>query len=119
MSEEYLLYGNFAFENESERLALINDYIEAVEYFDQVYPWIEELGKRTRITTVEFEEIEQELEVGRVALLKSGELSAHSISNYDTKTRDDLIKRVYEVLQIRRAFMNDPKKQLILGYEFL
>jgi len=119
MSEEYMLQGNFEFENEAERFALLKDYVDAIKYFDQLYMWTKEVCKKHSITISEFDQIEETLEVGRTALLKSAELSAHSVSNYDTKPRDNLIKRVNEVLQIRRAFMNDPKKQLVLGYEFL
>jgi hypothetical protein len=118
MNQENPLSGKFAYRNKVEFSALLQDYTEAIEYFDQLYVWAKELGQRNRITTSEFEEIEEALSVGGVALQRSGELSAMSISKYDTKPRDDLIKKVNEVLHIRREFMRDSEKQIVLGDEF-
>ena len=118
MDEDNLLRGNFAYKNKAEFSSLLQDYIDAIEYFDQLYSWAKELGQRNRITTSEFNEIEEALAVGGAALRRSAELSAKSISNYDAKPRDDLIKRVNEVLNIRREFMQGSEKQLALGDEF-
>jgi hypothetical protein len=118
MDEDNLLRGNFAYKNKAEFSALLQDYFTTIEYFDQLYTWAKELGQRNRITTSEFCEIEEALALGGAALLRSAELSAKSISNYDTKPRDNLIKRVNEILHIRREFMQGSEKQLVLGDEF-
>ena len=117
MEEDNLLSGNFAYKNKVEFSALLQDYITAIEYFDQLYTWAKELGQRNRITTSEFGEIEEALDVGGAALRRSAELSAQSISNYDTNPRDDLIKRVNEVLHIRREFIHS-SKQIVMGDVF-
>ncbi|MBW2965482.1 hypothetical protein KY342_00090 [Candidatus Woesearchaeota archaeon] len=118
MEEENLLRGKFVYKNKKEFSSLVADYVTAIEYFDQLYSWAKELGQRDIIITSEFDEIEEALAVGGAALRRSAELSAKSISDYDAKPRDDLIKRVNEVLHIRRGFMQNPKKQIILGDEF-
>ncbi|MBW2982307.1 hypothetical protein KY343_05490 [Candidatus Woesearchaeota archaeon] len=115
MEEENLLRGNFAYENETEFSALLQDYADAVEYFDQLYLFAKELGQRNRITASEFDEIDEALAVGGAALKRSAELSAKSISNYDTKPRDDLIKKVNEVLHIKKGFIYSSEKQIVLG----
>jgi hypothetical protein len=118
MDKYNLLKGKFAYKNRAEFLALVNDYVNALGYFEQLYTWAKELGQRNRVTTDEFDEIEQALAVGGAALQRSAELSAKSISDYDTKPRDDLIKRVNEVLHIRREFMRGSEKKITMGDVF-
>jgi len=114
MKEEWRIRGDFSFKDESEGSAIIQDYIEAIDYFDELYTWAKELGQKDRITTDEFGEIEEALKIGGTALERSAELSMRSTADYYSEPRDDLIKRVYEVLQIRREFMHDPK-QITMG----
>jgi hypothetical protein len=118
MEEENILKGNFVYKEEAEFSALLKDYIDAIEFFDQLYVWAKELGQKDRILTSEFDEIEEALAVGGSALKRSAELSAKSISDYDTKPRDELIKRVNEILYIRRKFMQSLDKQIVLGDDF-
>ncbi len=125
MGEDNLLSGNFVYKDKVEFSALLQDYIEAISYFDELYTWAKELGQKDRITTDEFDEIEEALAVGGTALKRSAELSAKSIS-YDIKqmrrlTRSQAKQKRLDletaVLRRRvdelRAIIYDPDKKIV------
>ena len=96
-----------------EFLQLARECHDSIDYFSEIYTWVSEFGEMNSLTVNYVRELEQALEVGRTALRQSGTLSAIAGNDSAPMSRDELIKKVYNLLNIERGFWKDPDKTLI------
>ena len=90
-------------------------YYDAYDTFtDILYPWVIPYQEQYTVTQAQFKDMKGALAVGQKALRLSQLLSAEGEPGVIWQ-KATLVRRVNELLQMKRSFEREPSKQVVYG----